>query len=173
MRKGSVYRDIGFNFKRNMSLLKKVFGSSQSFKECPRCLGKGHVDWDDIKRLNQELKWRPGTCAYCNGIGKVDRKIEDNVPVDASYLVNNLPEDERKRIINGHPDALEWGKQFEEQVDRFINQICYLHFETGLNSSQIAKFFLIGKEDSGSYEIEKQDFVDYVERVIQKKRNKN
>jgi hypothetical protein len=107
------------------------------------------------------------------GSGKVDNKIEDNVPVDASYLVINLQEDERKSIINGHPDALERGNQFEEQIDALINQISYLYFETGLTPIQIAKFFLIGKEHSKSYESEKQDFIDYVERVIQKKAGKN
>jgi hypothetical protein len=156
-----------------MSFLKKIFGNNQSFKECPRCLGKGQVDWADIERLNQELKWIPGTCAYCGGSGKVDNGIEDNVPVDASYLVINLQEDERKSIINGHPDALERGKQFDEEIDTLINQISYLHFEANLTSIQIAKFFFIGKEDSNSYESEKQDFINYVESVIQKKASKD
>lgn len=154
-----------------MSLFKKIFGNGQSFKECPRCLGKGHVDWDDIKRLNQELRWIPGDCAYCGGLGKVNDRIEENVPVDASYLVTNLPEDERKRIVNGNPDALERGKRLEEQIDTVINQIFYLHFETGLNSTQIAKFYFIGLEDSETYESKRQEFADYVERVIQKKAN--
>jgi len=54
------------------------------FKECPRCLGKGNVDWDDIKRLKRESDWEPGPCAYCHGSGKVDQNIVDQVPVDAS-----------------------------------------------------------------------------------------
>jgi hypothetical protein len=141
-----------------MSLFKWMFGNNHALKECPRCLGKGHVDWDDIKRLDQELKWIPGTCAYCNGRGKVDDKIESNVPVDASYLVINLSEADRKKIINGDPDALEWGNQFDEQFDSFINQIVHLHFEKGLDSSQIAKFFMKAKENSDSYETKKQEF---------------
>lgn len=155
-----------------MNLFDSIFRKDKSLKECPRCLGKGHVDWNDIKRLNQELKWVPGTCAYCNGVGNIDRKVEDNVPVDASYLILNLPDDERKRIINGYPDALERGKQHEDQVDNFINQISYLHFEGGLTPLQIATFFLIGSEDFDTYESEKLEFVDYVERVI-KKQNDN
>src|SRR5688572_19943182 len=126
-----------------MSLFNKIFGKNQLRKECPRCLGKGHVDWDDIKRLNQELRWIPGACAYCNGVGKVDPDIENNVPVDTSFLVINLPEEERKKIINGHPDALERGKQYDDRVEVFINQISYLHFDTGLKPLQIVKFFLI------------------------------
>ena len=40
--------------------------------ECPRCLGKKHVDQDDIIRLNREEQWLPGPCAYCNELGIVD-----------------------------------------------------------------------------------------------------
>jgi len=131
-------------------------------------LGKGLVDWDDIKRLSQELKWIPGKCAYCNGTGMVDSGIESNVPVDASYLVTNLHEDERKLIINGHPDAIERGKQHEDAVDNFIEQITYLHSEGGLTPLQIAKFFLIGNDSDESKEEEKE-LIDYVERVIKKR----
>ncbi len=156
-----------------MNLFQRIFTKEQSFKECPRCLGKGHVDLDDINRLNQELMWAPGICAYCNGKGKVDSTIEENVPVNASYLVVNLPEDERKRIIHGHPDAIERGKQFEDQIKVFIDQISYLHFKTGLNELQIAEFFLLGKENLVSYEKERKEFVDYVERVIKKIAKRN
>lgn len=153
-----------------MSIFNKLFSKNQSFKECPRCLGKGHVDWDDIKRLHQELKWLPGMCAYCNGVGKVDRLIENNVPVDASYLVTNIEEEERKRIISGHPDAIERGKKYENAVNLFIDQITYLHFEGGLSPLKIAEFFLIGLNDSDNYEKELQDLIDYVVHVIEKKR---
>ena len=159
--------NASFNFK-NMSLFNRLFSRNEDLKECPRCLGKGQVDWDDIKRLNQNLKWIPGKCAYCNGTGKVDKRIESNVSVDASYLVIGLEEEERKRIINGHPDAIERGKQFEDAVDNFIDQIAYLHFEGGLTPLQIAKFFLIGKNDSDEYEKEERELIDYVERVIEK-----
>lgn len=152
-----------------MNLFNRLFGRNQNLIECPRCLGKGLVDWDDIKRLNQELKWIPGKCAYCNGTGKVDSGIESNVPVDASYLVINLHEEERKRIINGNPDAIERGKQYEDAVDNFIEQITYLHFEGGLTPLQIAKFFLIGNNDSNESKREEEDLIDYIEEVIEKK----
>lgn len=156
-----------------MSFFDRIIGKNQAFKECPRCLGKGHVDWDDIKRLNQELKWMPGKCAYCDGFGRIDPKIESNVPVEASFLVNNLPEDERKRILDGHPDALERGRQHDEQVEVFINQITYLHFDGGLNPFQIATFFLIGCEDLDAYENEKRELVEYVKIIVEKKLDKN
>jgi hypothetical protein len=43
--------------------------------ECPRCLGKTDVDWDDIKRLQLELFWVPGPCRYCEGSGKLPKRL--------------------------------------------------------------------------------------------------
>lgn len=155
-----------------MNIFSRLFSRNQGLKQCPRCLGKGQVDWGDITRLKQELKWNPGKCAYCNGKGKVNSGVESNVPVDASYLVINLEEEERKRIINGHPDAIERGKQYEDRVNNFIDQITYLHFEGNLTPLQITTFFLIGQNDSDEYDKEARELIDYVERVIKKKHNK-
>lgn len=146
-----------------MNVYNWLFGKNTNLKSCPRCLGKGQVDWDDIKRLRQELKWIPGKCAYCNGSGKVDQGIESNVPVDAGYLVTNLQEEERQLIVKGNPDAIERGKLSEDNLNRFIDQIAYLHFEAGLTPDQITKFFLIGNPEN-----DEQELSDYVERVIEK-----
>ncbi len=40
---------------------------------CPRCLGKGFVDLNDIKRLGMETRWEQGSCQYCGGQGNVKR----------------------------------------------------------------------------------------------------
>jgi len=156
-----------------MNLFSRIFNNRQSLKECPRCLGKGDVDWDDIKRLDKELKWLPGSCAYCDGAGKVDSTIENKVAVDTTYLANNLSKKERKRIINQHPEAVERASQFETQIDEFIDQVYYLHLEANLNPGQIAHFFLISKERSESYEGEKQELIEYIERVILLKGSKS
>jgi hypothetical protein len=155
-----------------MRIFSRLFNKDHNRKECLRCLGKGHVDWDDIKRLDQELKWIPGKCAYCNGTGNVDSGIERNVPVDASYLVVNMDDAERKRILDGDSDANERGKQYADAVNTFINQIAYLYFEGGLTPLQISNFFLIGKDDSKNYKKEQQDMIDYVQRVIEKRSKK-
>lgn len=156
-----------------MNFLNRIFNGDHSMKICPRCLGKGHVDLDDIKRLGKELKWNPGTCAYCNGIGKVDSKIESNVPVDTTYLVTNLSVEERDRIINGNPDALERAHSYDDQVDDFIDQICYLVFEAGLTPTQVAEFYLLPKRELDSYQEEKQEFIEYVEQVVKVKRGED
>jgi DnaJ-class molecular chaperone len=40
---------------------------------CPRCVGKGFVDDNDIKRLGKERTWSPGVCGFCKGTGYVER----------------------------------------------------------------------------------------------------
>lgn len=40
---------------------------------CPRCVGKGFVDLNDIKRLDREGEWGMGYCRYCDGQGFVER----------------------------------------------------------------------------------------------------
>lgn len=41
---------------------------------CPRCLGKGTVEAEDIERLSMKLFWEPGECQYCEGVGLVNIK---------------------------------------------------------------------------------------------------
>ena len=46
---------------------------------CPRCLGDGYVNEQDIERLHTSLFWAPGDCLYCSSIGKVNIK---NIIID-------------------------------------------------------------------------------------------
>jgi hypothetical protein len=50
--------------------------------ECPRCLGKKHLDKADIERLNRQNEWLPGPCAYCEEKGFVESNTPENIPVD-------------------------------------------------------------------------------------------
>ncbi len=52
--------------------------------KCPRCLGKGHVDKKDITRLDMDGLQSVGDCQYCDGIGLVNIKKIDSVPIDLS-----------------------------------------------------------------------------------------
>ena len=80
-------------------LLKKIVTPVQL--TCPRCLGKGHVDRDDIIRLKQEGKWSAGACAYCNGTGDIDQDML-LIPADATHLTTNLSESERINFIKNY-----------------------------------------------------------------------
>ena len=68
--------------------------------DCPRCLGKGHVDKDDIVRLKQQGKWRAGVCVYCQGTGKVNKEMLLKVAPNATYLTTSLSDTERDFLIN-------------------------------------------------------------------------
>jgi hypothetical protein len=117
--------------------------------------------------MRRELKWLPGSCAYCNGVGKVGAEMEKNVAVDATYLSFDLSTEERIKFIKGDPGAMERAYQHEMEADHLIRQICYLHFEGGLNARQIEDFFFLAnvEEDTEHRKL----FGEYVKRVIEVK----
>lgn len=125
-----------------MNFFKQLFRRERPTVQCPRCLGKGHVDANDIKRLGNELKWLPGKCAYCGGVGAIKPDILSKVAAAASYLTLNLSKAERKRIIDGDPAALERMHTFDENTNRLNEKIKELHFNRQLNAEQIAELYL-------------------------------
>lgn len=145
-----------------MKLLKKNFDNSKI--ECPRCLGKGEVDFDDIKRLKKELKWIPGKCAYCKGNGKVNSRILSKVSVDNSYLTIEISEEEQNRILNNDYDATERAKLYENQIDNFIKEVEFLHFEANLNPNKIVDFYYISESNASINE--KKEMINYIEKII-------
>jgi hypothetical protein len=140
--------------------------------ECPRCLGKGNVDDDDIKRLGQELRWMPGKCAYCNGNGKVTTQKLAKVKADNSYLTLDIGQAERKLLFFGDRGALQRAKNFDDQANLFIAQIEYLHFSGKMEAEAIADFFLI-ERIMEIFPNERQEFIEYVGRVVSKKSENN
>ena len=120
-----------------MNILRKLFGKPANLIECPRCLGKGRVDLNDIKRLGQELKWTPGDCAYCDGAGKVDPDIIGKVEVNEGYLVNNLPAEEKRKLFKQDKKALGRAREFNTRIDTWVEKIRQMHFEQDLSAEQI------------------------------------
>lgn len=147
-----------------MNLLNRIFNTKKV--DCPRCLGKGNVDWDDIKRLKKELRWRPGSCAYCNGKGKVNSNMESKVDIDNTYLTTDLDNEERKLILNNDTKALERANHLDIQIDDFIKQVEYLHFNGNMDSKKITEFYLLPKIEIGASEPEKEELEDYIKRII-------
>ena len=154
-----------------MNFITKLFYGPKV--DCPRCLGKGQVDWDDIKRLKKELRWIPGKCAYCNGTGRVSKKMLSNVSVDNAYLTNNLTEQERKNVINNDQHALQRASLLEKQVNDFIMQVEYLHFNGNMNANKIAEFYLLPKTKPEVSSNEKAELIDYIGRIIENRKGKN
>ncbi len=125
-----------------MNFFKRYFSKNKTLIQCPRCLGKGHVDQDDIKRLRQELKWRPGKCAYCNGKGEVESDMISKVAVDEAYLSTDLSQTEREQLINRDFRALERMREFNAETDQIIEEIKELHFVRKLDVEQITRLYL-------------------------------
>jgi hypothetical protein len=154
-----------------MNFITKLFNTPKV--DCPRCLGKGEVDWDDIKRLKKELRWNPGKCAYCNGTGKVPKEMLSKVSADNAYLTNNLPEQERKRVINNDPGALQRAQLLEAQMNDLIKQVEYLHFNGNMEASKIAEFYLVPRIQSEVSSNERVELIEYIERIIESRKGKN
>src|ERR1700755_974374 len=96
-------------FTHPMNFFKRLFKRTEKAATvvCPRCLGKGRVDAEDIKRLGQQLRWAPGRCAYCNGVGRVAEDLIGRVAVNEPYLTTSLSPGERLRLFNRDAAALE------------------------------------------------------------------
>ncbi len=150
-----------------MNLIRRFFGSKKI--DCPRCLGKGHVDWDDIKRLKKELKWMTGPCAYCEGKGKISAELPSKIAVDATYLTTDLSSKERQKLITKDEAAIKRAKEFELHIDNFIAQVEHLHFTTNIEPNEIADYFLSGQNKSEIDLKAKNQLIDYIERIIKQK----
>lgn len=125
-----------------MNFLKKLFGVRKRV-QCPRCLGKGFVNDADIKRLNMELFWTAGPCAYCEAKGKVAAGMIESVPVDLAYLTTEISAAERELVIANDKMVQQRVQNFNENISTLVHQIIYLHFTCSLGPEQIAEFFLV------------------------------
>lgn len=148
-----------------MSFLSNIFKISKV--ECPRCLGKGNVDLKDIKRLKMELRWMPGSCAYCNGKGVVSQKLASGSAVDSAYLTLDLTPQERRLILRNDPIALERAAYFNMEMEDFIKQVENLHEVGKMDVSQIRDFFLISKTNIALTEKEIEEMEEYIQKVIE------
>lgn len=148
-----------FNF-----LLKK------SNLECPRCLGKGFVDAEDIKRFNKQLKWAPGPCAYCNASGKVTEELLSKLAVDTTYLTIDLPESEIEKIKNGDQEAIEKGKLQELFIDNLIKYVEYHFLHENMDAQSIADLYLNTEDDKALFSVEKENLILYIHKIIELKR---
>lgn len=152
-----------------MNFISRIF--RRNMVDCPRCLGKGHVDEEDIKRLKKELFWAPGKCAYCNGIGKVPPDRIEKISADFSYLTTDLSSTERHKVINGDAEALQRAEQHKNEVEKFIEEIVHLYYIENKEPLQIADHFLAIQGVYVIPESEKQEIIAYIEKVIRKRKS--
>jgi hypothetical protein len=150
-----------------MTIFKLLFRRSKI--ECPRCLGKGFVDWEDIRRLNNQLKWTPAPCAYCNSSGKVDKEMLSKVAVNNVYLTCDLPESEMEKIKSGDVEILEKAKKHELFVDNLIKYVEHLYETQNLDAKSIADLYLSTEAESAPFSVEKENLISYIQKIIELK----
>jgi len=150
-----------------MTIFNFLFRKSNT--ECPRCLGKGFVDLDDIRRLNKVLKWTPAPCAYCLGSGKVATEMLSKVPVDYTYLTIDLPESEMDKIKEGDEETLEKGRIHELFLDDLIKYIEQQYLNNKMDAESIADLYLSTKDETALFSLERKNLIQYIEKIIQLK----
>lgn len=140
--------------------------------QCPRCLGKGNVDSEDIRRLKKEPYWMPGKCALCRGEGKVITKVANSEIVDSGYLTLETPRAERKKLLNGDAGAMKRAKQHQTNINDLVKKIEVKFYIENLEPSEIAEclFKEYGRSEYSSEE--KQELIKYIEKVINSKLSK-
>lgn len=151
-----------------MTLFKFLFRKSNI--ECPRCLGKTFVDWDDIHRMNKALKWTPAPCAYCLGTGKVDKEMPAKVAIDYTYLTIDLPESEMEKIKEGDTEILEKGRLHELFLDDLIKYAENHFLHNQMDAESIADLYLKTEEENALYSVERKSLILYVEKIIEFKK---
>lgn len=142
----------------------------KSHIECPRCLGKAFVDWDDIRRLNKVLKWTPAPCAYCLGSGKVNKEMLLKVPVDYAYLTIDLPESEMDRIKEGHEETLEKGRIHELFLDNLIKYAEDHYLNHTMDAESIADLYLRTENETALFTLDKKNIIQYFQKIIELKK---
>ncbi|WP_445711810.1 hypothetical protein [Flavobacterium sp.] len=136
-------------------------------EKCPRCLGKGFVDNNDIERLNKRLEWAPGKCAYCNGKGKVHIQTISNVPVNLSYLTVERPKIERWKLLLGNKNAKKKAEIYQENINNFINDIVKQYFVINLDFETIADLHFARLKKKEVSIKERKEFLEYIEKVVE------
>lgn len=147
-----------------MNFIRKLFHSERA--QCPRCLGKGTVDTEDIRRLKMELFWGTGKCAYCNGKRTVPPSMIQKVPPNLEYLTNDLSRIERYKVINGKEDALERAAASKERVMSFVAEIRHLYYIKNLEPEQIVNYLIAAHGIHDFREGERQEVMEYINKVI-------
>ncbi|RZJ70182.1 hypothetical protein [Flavobacterium sp.] len=137
--------------------------------ECPRCLGKGVVDWQDIRRLDRMLKWLPGKCAYCKASGKVTKEMLAKVAVDNSYLTVDRPYFEQQKIRESDENALHRSKVYDEFLNGIISFVEKHYFSGNKNPENIADLYETQVPKSELFWLEREGLVEYIEKIIEHK----
>jgi len=110
--------------------------------DCPRCLGKGFVDKQDVIRLRRMFFWMPGPiCAFCNGLKRVNRSFAYRFNADDWFLTSDLSMEDYEKYFDRDTDLLAKNQAYEEMIDAIGNFIVHYHIKEHL--SQEETYFLL------------------------------
>ncbi|MDF1697758.1 MAG: hypothetical protein P1U56_18065 [Saprospiraceae bacterium] len=87
---------------------------------CPRCLGKGYIDAEDIERLNRKRAWEAGLCAYCMGKQKVSIKQSQILKANNGFLSSNLIPTVREKLVDGDKELLKTAQKVNELLENYL-----------------------------------------------------
>lgn len=108
--------------------------------DCPRCLGKGHVDKQDIKRLRREFYWIEGPhCAYCDGKKYVSLDFASKVNADEWFLCSDGNKEEMQKFINGDEEVISSVRQTEKHINYVGKYLMDNYINRGINKEKIIK----------------------------------
>ena len=108
--------------------------------DCPRCLGKGYVDKQDIKRLRREFYWIEGPhCAYCDGMKYVSFDFACKVNADEWFLCSDGNKEEMQKFINEDELIISSVRQTEQFINYVGKYLMDNYINKGINKEQIIK----------------------------------
>jgi len=129
------------------------------------------VDWEDIVRLNRQLKWVPAPCAYCDAVGKVHEEMLSKVAVDCMYLTIDLPESVIEKIKEGDQETIEKGQQRELFIDQLIQYAAHHYLNKNMDAESIANLYLSTEEESALFSVTREELIQYIQGVIELKKS--
>lgn len=111
--------------------------------DCPRCLGKGHVDKQDVIRLRRIFYWMPGPhCAFCNGLKRVELSFASRFNADDWYITSDLSLEEYQKYIDKDPDLLKELEAHEHYITNISNIIIQYHYRLKLSKEDTRKIIM-------------------------------
>lgn len=117
---------------------------SKKIIDCPRCLGKGNVDKEDIKRLRREFFWTDGICAFCDGKKTVKMDFAKRFNADDWYISSDLHKEDYDKYISGDQEMVDWVKHTEQQHYFLAQFVMDHHISRGLSQEKVLD--LLSKE---------------------------
>ena len=118
---------------------------SKKIIDCPRCLGKGNVNKEDIKRLRREFFWiADGSCAFCDGKKTVKLDFAKRFNADDWYISSDLDKEDYEKYISRDQEILDWVKHTEQQQYFLAKFVMDHHISRGLSQEKVLD--LLSKE---------------------------